>query len=57
MGNVLPKIDGPVLMPWASDLEAVGRDGGCVTYDIANATTVRYDSSLSLSAHAVVICV
>lgn len=45
MGNVLPKIDGPVLMPWASDLEAVGRDGGCVTYDIANATTVRYDSS------------
>ena len=27
LGSLLPKIDGPVLMPWASDYEAVGRDG------------------------------
>jgi len=45
LGNLLPKIDGPVLMPWASDYEAVGRDGACVTYDINQGTVVRYDTS------------
>ena len=45
LGNLLPKIDGPVLMPWASDYEAVGRDGGCVKFDINSAITLRYDSA------------
>lgn len=45
LGSLLPKIDGPVLMPWASDYEAVGRDGGCVKFDINNAITLRYDSA------------
>ena len=45
LGTLLPKIDGPVLMPWASDYEAVGRDGGCVKFDINSAITLRYDSA------------
>ena len=45
LGSLLPKIDGPVLMPWASDYEAVGRDGGCVKFDINTATVLRYDSA------------
>jgi hypothetical protein len=45
LGSLLPKIDGPVLMPWASDYEAVGRDGGCVKFDINDAITLRYDSA------------
>jgi hypothetical protein len=45
LGSTLPKINGPVLMPWASDYEAVGRNGGCVTFDINNAITLRYDSA------------
>jgi len=45
LGSLLPKIDGPVLMPWASDYEAVGRDGGCVKFDINSAITLRYDSA------------
>ena len=45
LGSLLPKIDGPVLMPWASDYEAVGRDGGCVKFDINTAITLRYDSA------------
>jgi hypothetical protein len=45
LGNLLPKITGPVLMPWASDYEAVGRDGACVTFDINQGTVVRYDTS------------
>jgi hypothetical protein len=45
LGSVLPKIDGPVLMPWASDYEAVGRNGGCVKFDINSATVLRYDSA------------
>lgn len=45
LGSLLPKINGPVLMPWASDYEAVGRDGGCVKFDINSAITLRYDSA------------
>ena len=45
LGSLLPKIKGPVLMPWASDYEAVGRDGGCVKFDINKAITIRYDSA------------
>lgn len=45
LGSLLPKIDGPVLMPWASDYEAVGRDGGCVTFDVTQAHVLRYDSA------------
>ena len=45
LGSLLPKISGPVLMPWASDYEAVGRDGGCVKFDITKAITLRYDSA------------
>lgn len=45
LGSLLPKIDGPVLMPWASDYEAVGRDGGCVKFDINQAHVLRYDSA------------
>ena len=45
LGSLLPNIKGPVLMPWASDYEAVGRDGGCVKFDIQNATVLRYDSA------------
>jgi hypothetical protein len=32
-------------MPWASDYEAVGRDGGCVTFDVTSAHVLRYDSA------------
>lgn len=45
LGSLLPKINGPVLMPWASDYEAVGRDNGCVRFDINNAIVLRYDSA------------
>jgi len=45
LGSLLPKISGPVLMPWASDYEAVGRDGGCVKFDINSAIVLRYDSA------------
>ena len=45
LGSLLPNISGPILMPWASDYEAVGRDGGCVTFDITNAQVLRYDSA------------
>jgi len=45
LGSLLPKIKGPVLMPWASDYEAVGRNGGCVSFDINDAITLRYDSA------------
>ena len=30
----------------ASDYEAVGRDGGCVKFDINSAHVLRYDSAL-----------
>lgn len=45
LGSLLPKIKGPVLMPWASDYEANGRNGGCVTHDITKGTVIRYDVS------------
>ena len=45
LGSLLPNISGPILMPWASDYEAVGRDGGCVTFDVTNAQVLRYDSA------------
>lgn len=41
---MVDNIQGPLLMPWASDFEAIGRDGiGCATYDISQATVVRYN--------------
>lgn len=47
LGSLLPNISGPILMPWASDYEAVGRDGGCVTFDITDPAVhvLRYDSA------------
>ena len=47
LGSLLPNISGPILMPWASDYEAVGRDGGCVTFDVSDPTVhvLRYDSA------------
>ena len=45
LGSLLPNISGPILMPWASDYEAVGRDGGCVTFDVTSAQVLRYDSA------------
>jgi len=45
LGNLLPKLTGPVLMPWASDYEAVGRTGGCVKFNIHNSIVLRYDSA------------
>jgi hypothetical protein len=43
LGSLLPRITGPVLMPWASDYEADGRNGGCVTFDIAKGKVLRYN--------------
>jgi hypothetical protein len=42
--SLLPKIDGPVLFPWGSDMEAQQRtDKGCgATVDITNGTVVRF---------------
>lgn len=47
LGSLLPNISGPIFMPWASDYEAVGRDGGCVTFDITDPAVhvLRYDSA------------
>jgi len=47
LGSLLLNISGPVLMPWASDYEAVGRDGGCVVFDVTDPTVhvLRYDSA------------
>jgi hypothetical protein len=46
LNSLLPRITGPVFMPWASDYEAVGRDGtGCVSFDISKTTVLRYDSA------------
>ena len=43
--NLLGKTKTPAIIPWASDLEAVGRDGiGCVTYDFEPAQVLRYHS-------------
>ena len=45
--QMLKSIDGPVLMPWANDFEAVGRDGsGCATYEVKPTQVVRYDSTV-----------
>jgi hypothetical protein len=43
IGSLLPRLTGPVLMPWASDYEASGRNGGCVTFDITKGTVLRYN--------------
>lgn len=40
--SILPTLDGPVLMPWGSDLEAVGQTGGCATFDVTTAPIVRF---------------
>ena len=43
--NLLGKTKTPAIIPWASDLEAVGRDGiGCVTYDFEPSQVLRYHS-------------
>ena len=46
--QMLKNIDGPVLMPWANDFEAIGRDGnGCATYEVKPEQVVRYDISVA----------
>ena len=43
--NMLQNIKGPVIMPWASDFEAIGRDGiGCATYSFEPKQVLRYNS-------------
>ena len=45
--QMLKNIEGPVLMPWANDFEAIGRDGnGCATFEVKPAQVVRYDSTV-----------
>lgn len=44
VNSILPRLSGPVLMPWASDYEANGRDGGCVTFDISQGHVIRYNA-------------
>lgn len=44
LGGLLPRLEGPVLMPWASDYEADGRAGGCVTFDITQGHLIRYNA-------------
>ena len=45
--QMLKSIKGPVLMPWANDFEAVGRDGsGCATFEVKPEQVVRYDSTV-----------
>ena len=44
LGSILPRLKGPILMPWASDYEADGRDGGCVTFDISQGHVIRYNA-------------
>jgi hypothetical protein len=44
LNSILPRLDGPVLMPWASDYEAEGRDGGCATFDISQGHVIRYNA-------------
>ena len=46
--QMLKNINGPVLMPWANDFEAIGRDGnGCATYEVKPEQVVRYDISVA----------
>ena len=52
--NLLKNIKGPVLMPWASDFEAIGRDRiGCATYSFNAKQVLRYneDSMQVCSLH------
>lgn len=42
LNSILPKIEGPVLLPWGSDLEAVGQTGGCASLDFASNEIVRF---------------
>mgnify|MGYP004167326283 CR=1 FL=1 len=45
--KMLENIKGPVLMPWANDFEAIGRDGtGCATHVVNPTQVVRYDISV-----------
>ena len=45
--QMLKNIKRPVLMPWANDFEAVGRDGnGCATFEVKPSQVVRYDSTV-----------
>ena len=44
VNSILPRLSGPVLMPWASDYESNGRDGGCATFDIAQGHVIRYNT-------------
>jgi hypothetical protein len=43
--NLLENTKSPTIIPWASDVEAVGRDGiGCVTYNFEPSQVLRYHS-------------
>ena len=45
--QMLKSIKGPVMMPWANDFEAVGRDGkGCATFEVTPSQVIRYDSTV-----------
>jgi hypothetical protein len=45
--QMLKSIKGPVLMPWANDFEAIGRDGsGCATFEVKPSQVVRYDNTV-----------
>jgi hypothetical protein len=44
LGSILPRLEGPILMPWASDYEAGGRDGDCITFDISQGHVIRYNA-------------
>lgn len=44
INSILPRLNGPVLMPWASDYEAEGRNGGCATFDITQGYVIRYNA-------------
>jgi len=44
MKSVLPKLEGPVLLGWGSDLEAKERQGGCgATLDVSKARIIRFE--------------
>lgn len=42
--GIIQKTNSPLIMPWSTDLEAVGRDGlGCATFDLDSATVLQYN--------------
>lgn len=45
--QMLKSIKGPVMMPWANDYEAIGRDGkGCATFEVTPSQVIRFDSTV-----------